>query len=204
MEAALERNRRGRERVKARAVNILGIDPGTTESGVVVYATGLQRVLMAGNYSNHELRNAIHGVESRAGMVAGFMGAFTISECVIEIIAGRNQRAGQETFNTAHWSGVFGEAWRIAACANPPRPPRFLYRHEVGRWLGLPGRSRKDADIRGELIFRFGPTRQQAVGTKRNPGPLYGVKKDAWQALGVVIAWLEKLQDGRGNENPFA
>jgi len=33
----------------------------------------------------------------------------------------------------------------------------------------------------------YGGTRDAAVGTKKTPGPLYGVSGHAWQALAVAV-----------------
>ena len=48
----------------------------------------------------------------------------------------------------------------------------------------------KDAMVRAALIELHGGTRQVAIGTKQNPGPLHGVSSHAWQALGVVATHL--------------
>jgi hypothetical protein len=40
----------------------------------------------------------------------------------------------------------------------------------------------KDGNIRQALIDRFGP-----VGTKKAPGPLWGISKHRWAALAVAV-----------------
>lgn len=48
----------------------------------------------------------------------------------------------------------------------------------------------KDRQVREALIERFGPGKEAAIGTKANPGPLYGVSGHYWSALAVaVVAW---------------
>jgi len=44
----------------------------------------------------------------------------------------------------------------------------------------------KDANIRQALIDKLGP-----VGTKKSPGPLWGVKSHIWSALAVAVTALE-------------
>ena len=34
-----------------------------------------------------------------------------------------------------------------------------------------------------------------AIGTKKNPGPLYGVTGDVWAAIAVGLAWRELRSD---------
>jgi hypothetical protein len=61
----------------------------------------------------------------------------------------------------------------------------------------------KDANIRQALIDRFG-----AVGTKKMPGPLFGVSSHYWAALAVAVYaaetppkdgefWIEDLRESR-------
>ena len=58
---------------------------------------------------------------------------------------------------------------------------RLVYRKDVK--LHLCGSPRaKDPNIRQALLDKLGP-----VGTKRQPGPCYGVKSHAWAALGVAV-----------------
>ena len=47
---------------------------------------------------------------------------------------------------------------------------------------------------RGALIDRYGGDggKRAAVGLKATPGPLYGVKKDVWSALALVVMYAEK------------
>ena len=43
------------------------------------------------------------------------------------------------------------------------------------------------------VIDYFGPGQQAAVGTKKKPGPLYGLQKlnkHAWAALTLGVAWI--------------
>jgi hypothetical protein len=61
----------------------------------------------------------------------------------------------------------------------------------------------KDANVRQALIDRFGP-----VGTKKQPGKLYGVATHYWAALGVAVYsadvfdpsqfWIEDLRNPGG------
>jgi hypothetical protein len=50
----------------------------------------------------------------------------------------------------------------------------------------------KDGNIRQALLDRFGPGKAIACGTKKQPGPLYGVSKDVWQALALAVTWSDQ------------
>jgi hypothetical protein len=80
------------------------------------------------------------------------------------------------------WIGRFVEAWRGSYT--------LMFRREVK--LHLCGQARaKDPNVRQALIDRFGPGREKAIGTKKQPGPLYGVSADVWSALAVAVTWSE-------------
>jgi hypothetical protein len=49
----------------------------------------------------------------------------------------------------------------------------------------------KDGQVIDALCDRYGGSRKDAKGTKKCPGPLFGLKADLWQALAVGRAWWE-------------
>ena len=62
--------------------------------------------------------------------------------------------------------------------------------------LNLCGNPRaKDANIRQAIIDRFGG-KAAAIGTKKNPGPLYGVSGDVWAAIAVGLTWQDRQRTG--------
>lgn len=91
----------------------------------------------------------------------------------LEMIACYGMPAGKTLFETALWIGRFIEAWNGRYC--------LVYRKDIK--LHFCGTFRaKDPHVRQVMIDRFGEP-----GTKKNPGLLYGIKKDLWQALAVTI-----------------
>jgi hypothetical protein len=88
---------------------------------------------------------------------------------------------GQEIFETVHWAGRFHEAFRGTVHRTP--------RCQVKLHLCWDSRA-KDTNIRQALLDPFGG-RKQAIGTKRDPGPLYAVKGDLWSALAIAVTWWE-------------
>ena len=87
---------------------------------------------------------------------------------------------GQEVFDTCVWIGMFKQAWRA------PKSVKLIYRSEVKMGVCHSMRA-KDGNVRQALIDMLGPP-----GTKKAPGPTYGVTSHAWQALGVAVTAANK------------
>jgi hypothetical protein len=148
---------------------IFAIDPGTTQSGVVVLQGG--RVMASFTLDNDGLVKLI-GTQSEGTLV------------VIEWIESMGMAVGKETFLTCRWIGRFQQACHV------PEAVQFVTRREVK--LHLCGSMKaKDANIRQSLIDKFGPGKDIAIGKKASPGPLFGVSGHAWQALAVAVTALE-------------
>lgn len=144
-------------------MRILAIDPGTEESGFCILQHG--EVIDSGVDPNVEVLKSV--------------GAHMSDVLAIEMIASYGMPVGKEVFETCVWIGRFVQAWHDPAAA------RLIYRRDVK--LHLCGSPRaKDANIRQALIDKMGP-----IGTKKAPGPLYGVSSHAWAALGVGVTALE-------------
>lgn len=145
-------------------MRVLAIDPGTTESGWCWLDDG--RVIGSGVDDNDTVLSFI-----RNGSVI----SETRDVIAIEMIASYGMPVGKEVFETCVWIGRFKQAWHA------PEEVHLVYRQDVK--LHLCGTPRaKDANIRVALIDLIGPP-----GTKKNPGPTYGVKSHAWAALGVAV-----------------
>ncbi len=145
---------------------VLGLDPGPTESALVVYdGTKVWRHLKESNSDVLEILST----QYRVGCVL-----------VIEQIAAMGMAVGAEVFETCFWSGRFAQAWGGTF--------ERLKRHEIK--IHLCGNMRaKDANIRVALMDRFGGSK--SVGRKKTPGPLFGIAGDQWSALAVAVTWHE-------------
>lgn len=150
-------------------MRILAIDPGTTESGWCLYEAG--GAIESGTMPNTQLL-----FELRAN------NADTVA---IEMIASYGMAVGREVFETCVWIGRFVERW---ASQCPLDDAHLIYRQQVKLYLCQSPRA-KDTNIKQALIDKLGP-----VGTKKNPGPLYGVTGHAWAALGVAVTAEAKLK----------
>lgn len=147
---------------------ILAIDPGTAESGWC-YLFG-DKVGMSGVFPNEDMLRLI--ASERQCAVA------------IEMVASYGMAVGREVFETCVWIGRFMQA------SHQPEAVKLVYRRDVK--LHLCGNPRaKDANIRQALLDLIGPQ-----GTKKQPGPTYGVKSHAWAALGVAVTAAHQLTAG--------
>jgi len=145
---------------------VLGIDPGPTQSGVVwLIGGGVDRAEICPNESVLESIR-----DTDADVIA------------IEMIASYGMPVGADVFETCVWIGKFvREAETHAHGAQLIRIPRKDVKMHL---CGSP--RAKDANIRQRLIDLLGPQ-----GTKKQPGPTYGVKSHAWAALAVAVTAAE-------------
>ena len=154
-------------------MRILAIDPGNEKSAYVVYDTATKLPVRFGIEDNWALHLRFHGSE--------------FDDCdnvAIEMIACYGMAVGKSVFDTCVWIGRFAE---LTVCGN------FVYRKDVKMHLCNSMRA-KDANIRQAIIDRYESTgggKTPQIGTKAQPGPLYGVSKDVWAALGVAITYAE-------------
>lgn len=156
---------------------ILGIDPGPTHCGFVLYDSTAQRVLES--HKQLDIVEAITGIDIYAGRV---------DLVAIEMVQSYGI-AGASLLQTARSVG------RLEQAATGLRlPTRLVYRREVLRALDVTGKGNRDSLVRQRLIEMHGGERRAAMGTKKAPGPLYGVSSHAWAALAVAVAAQEPVR----------
>lgn len=136
----------------------IGIDPGPRESAVVAWDGEI--VLSARDVPNELVSGAM------AGAWPG--DAVTVACEWIECFG---MAVGREVFETVFAVGTFSAALDL----------RLIPRRDVKLHVCASPRA-KDANIRQALIDRFG-----VVGTKRTPGPLFGIAGHRWAALAVAV-----------------
>lgn len=156
-------------------MKILAIDPGTTESGWVLYSHG--KVLDSGVMDNVDLRRRI---------AEGSFGLTLADSVAVEMVESYGMAVGASTFRTVWWAGRFADKWLDKS----GKLPIEIVRKEVKLHLCHSMRA-KDANIRQALIDMYGG--DSAIGKKASPGPLYGVKSHAWSALAVAVTAWERL-----------
>jgi len=163
---------------------VLGIDPGPETHGAVLYDSEARRVLWSSKaITSFDLRDYLIREWAKPDVIVierpAAMGALGVG------IVGH-------MLDTAWEAGaLWGELWQIFW-----EKPQRMTRREVLRHLGvLSGKGSSDARVRAACIADHEtPGGPPAVGRKAKPGPLYGVSSHAWQALGLVLAWLETQQ----------
>lgn len=157
-------------------LRLIAIDPGTEQSAAIVYDPVALAVVQKGIVPNAELRDRLKGAWSWRRTL-GY-------ELAIEGMQSFGMPVGKEVFETAIWIGRFLEAWDGDHLAHR------VYRMEVK--MHLCGNPRaKDKNIRAALVDVFGPGDSKAIGTKKAPGPLYGISKDLWSALAIAVTYCD-------------
>lgn len=150
---------------------ILAIDPGTTESQFVVW---------------DGVRVVEHGLRDNAALLS-YLDGFRdlgVKRAVIEMVASYGMAVGREVFETVYWIGRFDE--RLIALGYATER---VVRMDVKLHLCHSARA-KDPNVRQAIIDRFGG-KVAAIGTKKQPGPLYGISSHAWAALGLAITFAD-------------
>lgn len=163
---------------------IMAIDPGNKESGYVVIDLD-GKIYARGKISNERLRsNIITRVETD-----------DIDMMAIEMPASYGMAVGATVFETCRWVGIFSESAF-------PINPVLIYRKSPNKDLGIPSVAMhlckspraNDSTIRQAIIDRYpgtGGGKKPQIGTKGQPGPLYGVSKDIWSALAVGLVYID-------------
>jgi len=145
-------------------MRLLAIDPGTTESAWVVWDGA--RILEFGKSDN-------------GSVICALRESAKYDHCCIEMVASFGMPVGAEVFETVYWIGRFAEAFSVVRVTR-------ITRNEIKNHLCHSSRA-KDSNIRQAIIDRLGP-----IGTKKAPGPCYGISGDVWSALAVALTWWDK------------
>lgn len=150
----------------------LCIDPGPVESGYVTIEPDR-------NIHRHQI-----GIIKNNKLVYGYQS--TYSHVIIEMIASYGMPVGKSSFDTVLWIGRFMQYFQSKAQII------LITRKEAKKTIS--SGSAKDANIRQALIDRYPATgggKTPQIGTKKQPGPLYGMKSHCWQALALGHAFLD-------------
>ena len=151
---------------------IIAIDPGPKESAMLVWMDG--EVQLPQIADNAVIRDWLIGL-------AAFQAPDQL--LAVEMIACYGMPVGAETFETCLFIGRLQEIWLAKNL-----PMKLVYRRDVK--IHLCGTMKaKDPNVRQALIDKYG-----VVGTKKNPGPLYGVSSHLWSALAVAATAEAQLK----------
>lgn len=147
---------------------ILALDPGPVETGWVVFS---RKDGLIGSGVTPNVAMLPH-IENISDADVDDPGQCTLA---IEMIASYGMAVGKDVFETCVWIGRFMQTWHT------PQDVQLVYRRDVKMHLCNSPKA-KDTNVRQALIDLIGPQ-----GTKKAPGPTYGVKSHAWAALGVAV-----------------
>ena len=162
---------------------ILAVDPGTTESALVVLDG--DRIVVAVHQSNDAM---VSWLWKPPAPIIERLDELPPSERVlaIEMIASYGMPVGREVFETCVWVGRMIQAWEDGHCGDAWE---YVYRRDVKLHLCNSARA-KDPHVRQALLDRYGG--KGAAGTKKSPGPLYGISKHLWSALAVGVTYQDQ------------
>jgi hypothetical protein len=149
---------------------LLAIDPGTTESGYVVYDGN--SILESGVTDNNNLIQKV-------GIAEG------ISYLAIENITNYGSAVGRTTYQTCIWIGRFYQAW-LSGRRNADTI-MLVDRPAIKSYL-CPKQRANDKTVIEALKTRYGDK-----GTKQDPGFTYGLKSHAWQAFALAVYCTDNL-----------
>jgi hypothetical protein len=159
-------------------VIVLAIDPGSSESGVVLWDG--HAVRWAKVESNEEV---LIDIANEAALKTDLL--------AIEMIGhyGSGLAVGKTVFDTCVWLGRFLQCWIER---REESTTRLVLRPTIKTHLcGTP--RAKDGNVRTAVIDRVGPK-----GTKKSPGPTFGVVSHSVSALALAVCvWdTERIKDG--------
>lgn len=145
---------------------ILAIDPGTTESALVLWdGTAILKAEILTNL------RVIEWVET------SYLWSVDV---FCEMVACYGMPVGKEVFETCVWIGEFRRV-----CKHKGTPFNQIYRRDVK--LHHCGSARaKDGNVIQALKDKYGDK-----GTKKNPGITYGLKSHLWQAFAIATMQTE-------------
>lgn len=145
---------------------VFAVDPGPAESAFVVW-DGV-KILDKGKIPTADILPLIDRYAGNTDMVC-------------EMLACYGMAVGKEVFDTAVWIGRYVER----AGGNMALVVRGKVKMHLCKVMKA-----TDSNIRAAVIDIVG-----IPGTKKNPGPTFGVTKDIWAALALAVTYRDNLED---------
>ena len=146
------------------------IDPGPERSAYVFWSTTAERPLLKFGYdTNMDIVNRM--IDFDCARVNAF---------IIERVQCNGMPVGREVHLTSEWVGWFSCAAWVNSIS------RYYYHRPdvVKHFCGA--RNAKKSAVNCVLQDRFGKK-----GTKKSPGILYGVKDHIWDAVALVVMYMD-------------
>jgi len=143
-------------------MKIIGIDPGTNDGAVVVWDTVERKIVL-------------HDIKPNNDLLVWLRTQTLATNVSCETIMSYGQRVGAETFETCFFIGRIQEI-----CFNRGQTFTPIRRKDV-IMVHCASNKASDADVRAAMIAYAGPP-----GTKKAPGPTYGIASHEWSALAIA------------------
>lgn len=163
---------------------VIGLDPGTNDSALVGYDG--TRIYFREIWPNEKICEWMREDGPGAPVSRGAI-------LVVEEFESYGMAVGREVFRTIRWAGNFEALWY-------PARVMFVPRRTVKTHICHTSRA-TDANIRTELIDRFGGP-EKAIGLKKTPGPLFGIKSHLWAALALAVTFHDLYKDAPDEIRP--
>ena len=152
---------------------VFGIDPGPRASGWALW-NGVG-VLDSGHSENEVIIGTLYDPDK-------YNPEFSYDVLAIERVSCYMKTVGAPIFETCEWVGRFDAKSRAI----------LITRREVRVALCDTARC-GDAQVARAIRDRFGEK-----GTKKSPGPFFGVSGHAWNAVAVAVVAFDQSSRGRG------
>lgn len=163
-------------------MNVFAIDPGPKVSGWVLINKDSLEVIASGSAT--PTADVIKIVDDL--FFIGDNGeTHFIDYLACEMIASYGMAVGAEVFETCVQIGRICRTWELCTGKNV-----ILVKRQEAKMHLCHSPKAKDANVMQAIKDKLGE-----VGTKKNPGPLYGISKHAWAALAVGIYAAETQLD---------
>ena len=162
---------------------VIGVDPGPKQSAFVVLRDG-ERVMDKGIVPNHWLRGYLRNYGNQLVVIQPKV-------VVFEQVESFGMAVGRDVFETVFETGRLFQVVAEVATRLPRKAVKLHLCHSMRA---------KDSNIRQALIDRFGGSKAVAIGLKKTPGPLYGVRSHEWSALALAVTWFDQ-HEGETDDN---
>lgn len=161
---------------------VIGVDPGTKESALTVYDPARLRVVSSATEDNDTIIQQLRYLHEsyRPDSILA----------IEQMVSTYRTAVGGETLETIWWAGRFYQDWFATSPNTVHRVPRESVRKHFAIALKANIRHVGDPEIRRAIFDRWGG-KERAVGLKKSPGPLFGMKGHEYAALAVAICWSE-------------
>lgn len=161
---------------------LISIDPGNIRSAMVAFCPdGQGEIVSSALEENGIIMQAFEATIEKVRL----QGEVSL-KVFIELIHPRGMPVSIETIYTTVWVGEL-----VKTCKIYNVPYELVDRKDVK--MCLCGRSSaKDSNIRQAIIDLYGG-KDKAIGLKKTPGPLYGIKADLWSSLAICIFARERV-----------